>query len=201
MRAMMLKAIDNYHTKFSWWVTGWLMKWAVLILAFIAWTLVVYRAGGVQAEKRYEAWKERFVNDYISQQEAAERQYPPTPKELLLNSESEALARVLYGVKDNSTDDLKTYCWCVLNRVDNDMYPDTVEEVISQPKQWMQYSDDNPVLENLYQIAREQLEAWHDGTRRPISDDFVYMNWTPTQITLRNKWEDGSTTGYWRYGK
>lgn len=201
MRTMLLQVQDRLNDKQTRWFIGWVSKWLLLILAFILYTLIVSRVAYAKAEKQYEAWKIRYVDDYNTQMLAKEIGMPPDPRELLLNDESEALAKVLYGVRDNSTDDLKTYCWCVLNRVDSDMYPDTVVEVIEQPKQWMRYSEDNPVLDSLYKIAREQLEAWHNDTKRPVGSEFVYMNWSPSKIVLRDRWEDGSFTNYWRWGQ
>ena len=196
MRALILQAVDNYNRKFSWWVVTYALKWAVLILAFIAWSLVMYRAGGVRAEQRYEEWRERFADEYISQMEAAERGMPPGPLEMRLNTQCEMLARVLYGVKDNSTQDLKTLCWCVFNRVDNPNYPGTLEDVIAQPKQWMGYSENNPVLDELYKLAKEQIQLWQNG-RRPVSNELIYMSWTPARIVLRDTWQYGMNTNTW----
>jgi spore germination cell wall hydrolase CwlJ-like protein len=137
----------------------------------------------------------------MAQQEAARNGMPPDPKVQLREQQAQALAKVLYGVKDNSEQDLRTMCWCVFNRVDSPDYPDTLEEVIDQPQQWMRYDPENPVIDNLYKIAEQELVAWQDGKTRPITSDFVYMNWTPNQIKLRNAWKDGSTTDYWRYGQ
>ena len=169
---------------------------ALAALVLTLWTLVTFRVAQRDAERSFEAWKERYVNDYVTQQEAKAMEYPPDPKELLLNQQSEALARVLYGVKDNSINDLKTLCWCVFNRVDNPAYPDTLEAVIEQPKQWMGYYDSNPVLDDLYQIAREQIQAWENG-RRPVSNEFVYMSWTAARIVLRDTWQYGMNTKTW----
>lgn len=196
MRAMILTAMDNYHKKFSWWAATVALKYVAIALAVIAWSLIMVRVGEAKSAAKYEAWKERFADEYIRQMEAAERKYPPDPKEEYLNSQSESLARVLYGVKDNSTADLKTYCWCVFNRVDNPAYPNTMEEVIAQPKQWMRYSEDNPVLDNLYQIAREQIQLWQNG-RRPVSNEFIYMSWTAARIVLRDTWQYGMNTNTW----
>lgn len=171
--------------------------WVILaVLALTLWTLVTYRIAHRDAEQSFEVWKERYVNDYQSQEEAKAIGIPPDPKELLLNQQSEALARVLYGVKENSTNDLKTLCWCVFNRVDNPAYPDTLEAVIAQPKQWMGYYEDSPVLDDLYKIAREQIQAWENG-RRPVSNEFVYMSWTAARIVLRDTWEYGMKTNTW----
>jgi hypothetical protein len=123
---------------------------ALVFLVFALYTVTVARYGQSRAEKRYEEWQVRWVNEYLDQREAEQRGMPIDPYEALLDSEAQAVAKVLYGVKDNSEEDLKTYVWCVLNRVDSADYPDTLADVIGQPKQWMRYSEDNPVLENLY---------------------------------------------------
>lgn len=196
MRTLILQAVDNCNRKLGWWIVTYALKWAVLILAFIAWSLVMYRAGGVRAEQRYEEWRERFADEYISQMEAAERGMPPDPLEMRLNTQCEMLARVLYGVKDNSAQDLKTLCWCVFNRVDNPNYPNTLEDVIAQPKQWMGYSENNPVLDELYKLAKEQIQLWQNG-RRPVSNELIYMSWTPARIVLRDTWQYGMNTNTW----
>lgn len=177
------------------WLLGYILQYVVLVLAFALCVIVAYRAGGARAAKRYEAWQARFVDEYIAQMEA---KAAGDPYQAQLDAEAMQLARVLYGVKDNSTDDLRTYCWCVFNRVDSPDYADTLADVIEQPKQWMRYSPDNPVLDDLFQIARAELDAWHTGTTRPCSAEYVFMNWSPTEITLRDNWEDGSRTHYWR---
>jgi hypothetical protein len=180
------------------WVASMACKYALVLLGAVLYTLLVARGAEAKAARKYEAWQERWVNEYITQQEAARLGMPVDPHEAQLDAEAQALARVLYGVKDNSTDDLRTYCWCVFNRVDSPDYADTLEEVIEQPSQWMRYDPENPVIENLYQLAREELEAWHNGATRPCSADFIYMTWSPMEIVLRNTWTNGSSTRYWR---
>lgn len=114
-----------------------------------------------------------------------------------MRTEATDIAKVLYAVRNNSKDDKITNVWCILNRVDNKAYPDSVEEVCKQPQQWMGYSEDNPVLDDLFQLAYSQLEIWHGGTR-PVSDDFIYLAWSPSEITIRDSWEYSSKTHTWR---
>lgn len=180
------------------WMAAMACKYALVLLGAILYTLLVARGAEAKAARKYEAWQERWVNEYIDQQEAARLGMPVDPYEARLDAEAQALARVLYGVKDNSTDDLRTYCWCVFNRVDSSDYADTLEEVIEQPKQWMRYDPENPVLDSLYQLARAELEAWHNGATRPCAPDFIYMTWSPSEIVLRNTWTNSSSTRYWR---
>ena len=173
-------------------------KYILAILLIILLALVSCRVGQKKAEKAYNEKLEEFIKAYKSEQEAAAiaaiEAAPIDPVEL----EAEALAKVLYGVKDNSTDDLRTMCWCVINRADNPNYPDTIEEVVAQPSQWMRYDDTNPVLEDLYQIARAELETWHGGGHRPVSNEYVYMVWSASEISLKNEFNESSGTRYWR---
>ena len=122
-----------------------------------------------------------------------------TPEELI-KSEAEYIAKVLYGTAQNNTErDQRTVIWCILNRVDNTAYPNTVKEVCEQPAQWMGYSDKNPVLATLYNTALKELETWHNDYR-PVSSDYVYMSWSSREITLRDTYEKSAGTRYWQAG-
>ena len=118
-------------------------------------------------------------------------------KTAALREDAKLIAKVLYGVKGNNEKDLRTLVWCVLNRVDNKNYPATVAEVVSQDHQWMGYSDDNPILNDLFNLAYGELEIWSGGIRI-CSPDFVFMNWTPSEITLRDTFEFSSKTHSWK---
>lgn len=121
-------------------------------------------------------------------------------KAAAMREDAKSIAKVLYGVKGNNENDLRTLVWCVLNRVDNKGYPGTVAEVVAQDRQWMGYSDSNPVLDDLFNLALGELDIWYGGIR-PCSPDFVFMNWTPSEITLRDTFEFSSKTHSWSVGK
>ena len=121
-----------------------------------------------------------------------------TPEELI-KQEGEYLARMLYAYRNNSERDLRTAVWCALNRTDSPGFPNTVKEVCQQPSQWMGYSDDNPILENLYEIAIKELETWHNNYR-PVNRDYVYLSWSSKEIVLRDTYEKGPNTRYWQAG-
>lgn len=133
MRQGLLQVFNSQNAKRNIWLIGWLGKWALLILGIILYTIIIARAAQAKEAKKYEAWKVRYVNEYLDQREAAERGMPVDPYEAALDAEAKDLARVLYGVKDNSTDDLRTLCWCVFNRVDSAEYADSISEVVAQP--------------------------------------------------------------------
>ena len=184
------------------WMLRLLARYFLCGLAMVAYTIAVGRYAQNKALETYHGWLEEYKAEQEAAMEAAAREaYETDPYTIQLNTEAEALARVLYGVKDNSTDDLRTYCWCVLNRVDNPNYPSTLEDVIAQPSQWMRYDPTNPIIESLYQLAREQLDKWHTDTHRPVSNEYVFMNWSRNDICLRDNFYEGSGTHYWRFGQ
>lgn len=173
-------------------------RWLIVGLALVAYTIAVSNAATRRALTTYEGWLEEYKAE---QAEIAAAAVAADPYQLQLDAEAEQVARVLYGVKDNSTDDLKTYCWCIFNRVENKAFPDTLEDVIAQPKQWMRYDPTNPILEPLFQLAREQVDDWHSNTHRPVSADYVFMSWSKSDICLRDVFAEGSGTHYWRWGQ
>lgn len=72
-----------------------------------------------------------------------------------------ALAQMLYGEARGCTVDNQMKCvWCVLNRVDDSRFPDTIQGVLSQPNQFHGYSPNFPVWDNLYAVALDVLTRW-----------------------------------------
>ena len=125
----------------------------------------------------------------------------PTPDDRY-KSEAEAVARVLYGIRDNKEQDLRTYAWCIFNRVDNPSseFDGTLEDVIAKPEQWMFYDPSSPVTDTLYRIALEEVTRWHEE-ERPVSYEFLYAEWTRDDVVLRDRWEYTDSTNTWRYGE
>lgn len=72
-----------------------------------------------------------------------------------------ALAQMLYGEARGCTVDNQRKCvWCVLNRVDDARFPDTIIGVVSQPGQFYGYSPYFPVWDELRAVARDVLTRW-----------------------------------------
>lgn len=72
-----------------------------------------------------------------------------------------ALAQMLYGEARGCTVDNQAKCvWCVLNRVDDPRFPDTIISVVSAPGQFYGYSPNFPVRDNLYAVALDVLTRW-----------------------------------------
>lgn len=118
-----------------------------------------------------------------------------------IEREAEFIAKVFYGyatVGNHSHSDLRGIAWCIFNRVEHYAYPGTVQGVCEQPKQWMGYSPDNPVLTEHYELALEELKIWYGGGHRPVSNKYIYLTWSSNEILLRDTFEENKKTNYWR---
>ena len=72
-----------------------------------------------------------------------------------------AVAKMLWGEARGCTRDNQAMAvWCVLNRVDDSRFPDTIQGVLSQPNQFHGYSPDFPVWDELYAVALDVLTRW-----------------------------------------
>lgn len=115
-----------------------------------------------------------------------------------IEREAEQIAKVIYGTARTHEDsDKKAVVWCILNRVEHHSHPNTIAGVCEQPKQWMGYSSDNPVLDDIYDLALTELKTWYSG-HRPMSNEYIYLSWSSKEILLRDTFEEGKNTRYWR---
>ena len=147
----------------------------------------------------YEATILQMGDAHKEEIQALRAEYENLTPEELLKQEGEFLARMLYAYRNNSERDLRTAVWCALNRTDSPGFPNSVKEVCQQESQWIGYSDDNPILNDLYELAIEELTTWHNNYR-PVNKDYVYMSWSSKEIKLRDTYEKSDSTRYWQAG-
>ena len=86
-----------------------------------------------------------------------------TPKYEIDRSDVEMLARLTWGeARGCTTTEQAAVMWCVLNRVDSEdpLFPDTIQEVITQKNQFHGYNINNPIWPELEDLARDVLMRW-----------------------------------------
>ena len=150
-------------------------------------------------EEELSSLREELQESYASQLAEVEQYYEYGGDVTQIEREAEFIAKVIYGTARNHADsDRKAVVWCILNRVEHHSHPDTVETVCEQPKQWMGYSSDNPVLDDFYNLALNELKTWYSGGHRPMSNDYIYLSWSSKEILLRDTFEENRNTNYWR---
>lgn len=111
------------------------------------------------------------------------------------------IAKVLYGYRYNTDRDLEGIVWVILNRVDNKAeFHDftTIDSVVNQPSQWMGYSKDNPVLENLWDIADDVLYRYETDGKRLFGKEYLYFEWRSDYIVFKTELYDSRTCQKWR---
>lgn len=145
---------------------------------------------------RIAASVETVTSEPVSKTETAEE-----AAQAAFERQAQYMARVLYGTaKSNTVAQQKAVCWCILNRVESDRFPSSVEEVCAQPGQWMGYSNNNPVIRTLYEVAAEVLNEWLNGDSRMIPREFLYLSWSESEIVLRTSFVATDKTRYWNVG-
>ena len=84
---------------------------------------------------------------------------------------------------------------CVVNRVDDPRWPDTIEEVVLQPNQFQGYSINNPV-EPFYEMAMEILITWHKGDTG-VPKDICFCAGDGKHQRFRTDYIPNEETRYW----
>ena len=126
-----------------------------ILLALIVMILLALDKGGSKADA--DGVPPEVDTDGLCVVEVAEPEY----EMYFTEADVIALAQMLYGEARGCTVDNQMKCvWCVLNRVDDARFPDTIIGVVSAPGQFHGYSPDFPVWDELKEVARDVLTRW-----------------------------------------
>ena len=152
---------------------------------------------GLTAEQAFIAIPKQDKPVAIPKQDKPAAYTPPA-------AEVEALAKMLYGeARGIPSDTEKAACvWCVLNRVDDPRFPDTVLEVLEAPYQFSGYSADYPVLPELEALAADVLTRYHaerDGEEnvgRVLPLEYCFFTGDGKHNHFTIGWQDTETWGW-----
>lgn len=116
-------------------------------------------------------------------------------------AEVEALAKLIFGEAGvvHSTTEKAAVVWCVLNRVDDPRFPDTVLEVITAPSQFTGYSAGNPVYEEYKALAADVLKRYHaerngdTDAGRVLPADYCFFVGDGRRNYFTNEWKSANT--------
>ena len=136
-------------------------KIALLCFVLIGLLLIANRLFTVEPEPIPEP--ERDWGGLRAQQMVAVPEPSAEPEYEMYFSEDDvvAMAKMLWGEARGCTRDNQAMAvWCVLNRVDDFRFPDTIQGVLYQPSQFHGYSPNFPVTDELYAVALDVLTRW-----------------------------------------
>ena len=89
-------------------------------------------------------------------------------------------------------------CWVVLNRMESSEYPDNIEDVLLQPEQFCEFSNEKTPTEANFIIATNQLSRYYNGDIRPIPSTAVFITISNNGVELRDDFKETARTQYWR---
>ncbi len=105
-------------------------------------------------------------------------------EEAVSETDIDRIAKTMYGEcrgEDVPTAQKAAVVWCILNRLDSDEFPDTVEKVVVH-RQFHGYCDENPVLEELREIVLDVVARWRLEKQgeaevgRTLPEDYYYFD-------------------------
>ena len=119
-------------------------------------------------------------------------------------AEVEALAKLIYGEAGivPSTTEQAAVVWCVLNRVDDPRFPDTVLEVIEAPYQFSGYDPEYPVKEEYALLAADVLtryRAERDGEEnvgRVLPAEYCFFTGDGRRNHFTTEWKSTDCFGW-----
>ena len=155
-----------------------------------------------EVETRMRAGFSQYLRDQEYQASAEQFLAGDASFEAALDLDSEWGAKLIYGYLTNgniSRTQAKAIICCAEARTISG-YDSSFEAAVRRDKQWQWYSDSNPVREEDKELVKSVLRDLRSG-RYPngFTDAFIFMEWTPGDIVLRDKWEKDSKTHYWRF--
>lgn len=124
------------------------------------------------------------------------------PREAFNIEEVNALSRLVYGEARGCNIEQQAACvWCVLNRVDNEYFPNTIIEVIEQPGQFFGYKESFPITPEIQEVVLDVLMRWAaevDGVKdvcRVLPKEYLYFsgdgkqNYFTTKYNSNDVWD------------
>jgi hypothetical protein len=116
--------------------------------------------------------------------------WEPDPKDVAY------ISRTIWGeCRGCCEEEQRAQAWCILNRVDDPRFPNTIRGVVIAPYQFQGYSPDNPI-EPFAELAREILILWHKGERE-IPEDMCWCEGDGKHQTFRTTWLRTEETRYY----
>ena len=113
------------------------------------------------------------------------------------SSEATMIAKVMWGeARACSLSQRASIGWCILNRVDDNRFPNSVYSVITQPNQFY-YSSSFPCTDENYQLARDVLTRWQmekDGiaVERELPKGYYWYNGNGRVNIFRTAYSGGT---------
>lgn len=116
----------------------------------------------------------------------------------------ETIAKLVYGeARGCSKTEQAAVIWCVLNRVDDDRFPDNITDVITQKNQFSGYKENNPVYDEFIELANDVLTRWKfeqvvvGEVGRVLPKEYMWFKGDGVKNTFRDAYKEPYNTWDW----
>lgn len=169
---------------------------SIVVIASIA--LLCFFVGNAQAGVTEAPSESRYISEetllnLVTTTSAAMQEPKPMSKVSIEEAEPceieivradvEMLAKLIWGEARgvHSTEQKAAVVWCVLNRVDSPLYPDSIEAVVTQKYQFSGYDENYPLTDEFMEIAEDVLVRWYQekagviNVGRVLPKEYLYF--------------------------
>lgn len=157
-------------------------------------------------------WQESLIRseaiaDYKAQLEAEEAEAAALRMEAMQDEaykrqeEVIMFTKLFEGVRGWNFDilDLITYGVCVWNRTQSSLFGDTIDDVIHQKDQWINYSDDNAVVADYKKIAEKLVDLLYNSDVQLCSSKYCWIEIRDGHVYLKDSFNAYPGMILWRY--
>ena len=166
---------------------------AIVLLAVLVSVIVISaktKSINKQAEQRIAEIEQRYESELAA---AQSQTTDSTEQQSQYSADAEYIAKVVAGCATYYSENVqRAVAWCVLNRVDSALYPDTIKEVCEQANQWQGY-EDAPLIDSICQVCQDVIDTWQSGGVRDIPRECVFLKMTEDGVELRTEFTGGNT--------
>ena len=111
--------------------------------------------------------------------------------------DAEIIAKTVWGeARGCDATQQAAVVWCILNRVDSEVFPNSIQEVVTQPHQFAGYRAANPIDSGILALVQDVLARWSivAGVGRVLPSSYLFFNGNGYENTFR---EQFGSTSYW----
>ena len=168
---------------------------AIVLLSVLVSVLVIYartKSINEQAEKRIAAIEQRYQSELAAAQSQTAGSATQSTQQSQYSADAEYIAKVVAGCATYYSENVqRAVAWCVLNRVDSALYPDTIEEVCEQANQWQGY-ENAAVIDSICELCQSVIDTWKSGGKRDVPQDCLFLRMTADGVELRTDFNGGN---------
>lgn len=169
---------------------------------------------GITKDKYAEIghWQESIIRseaiaDYKAQLEMEESEAAALRMEAMQDEaykrkeEVVLFTKLFEGVRGWNFDmlDLITYGLCVWNRTQSPLFGGTIDDVIHQKNQWINYSDDNAVVADYKKIAEKLVDLIYNSDVQLCSTKYCWIEIRDGHVYLKDSFNAYPGMILWRY--